>query len=174
MTSHRRTVRSLVLAFVVVFGGGMSVGFGQATQDTPGCGPDQAQGGKPMAMGGMDMKGMPMKGMTVNGMASDQECKIVALKARLKITDVQEDNWDRFAAALLEAANAMSGSYEKMVQPDTKGTLPLRLTREAEMLAEHLSSVKVLREALDPLYRTLNEKQKEIIDSVLIGPMGLM
>jgi len=75
---------------------------------------------------------------------------------------------------LRAAAGSMNEMYQQMMQSGPAATLPARLERREAMLSAHLSRVKALKEALDPLYASLSDEQKKIADSMMIGPMGMM
>ena len=107
-------------------------------------------------------------------MAAHVEGRIAALKAELKITDVQAAQWDRFADALRGTAKSMEAMQRQMMQASAPSTLPARLGRQEEMLTAHLAAVKSLRSALEPLYATFSDEQKKVADGIRIGPMGMM
>jgi hypothetical protein len=49
-----------------------------------------------------------------------------------------------------------------------------RLNRQEAMLTSHLSSVKALKDALEPLYATFSDEQKKAANGMMTGPMGIM
>jgi hypothetical protein len=65
---------------------------------------------------------------------------------------------------------------EPTVAPQDKhGTnLPEKLEAHEKRLVLHLESLKAIEIALTPLYATFDDKQKQIADTLKIGPMGLM
>jgi LTXXQ motif family protein len=71
-------------------------------------------------------------------------------------------------------AGSMNEMYQQMMQSGAAATLPARLERRETLLSGHLSRVKALKEALDPLYASFSDEQKKIADSLMIGPMGMM
>jgi len=75
---------------------------------------------------------------------------------------------------LRAAGGSMNDMYQQMMQSGPAATLPARLNRRETMLAAHLTRVKALKEALTPLYASFSDAQKEIADSMMIGPMGMM
>src|SRR6516164_6179100 len=105
-------------------------------------------------------------------MAANVEGRIASLKSELKITDAQTSAWNKFADALRAAGGSMNDMYQQMMQSGPAATLPARLNRRETMLAAHLTRVKALNEALTPLYASFSDAQKEIADSMMIGPMG--
>src|SRR6516225_3615697 len=126
-----------------------------------------------------DMMSMMRNMMTMMGaqsgmMAANVEGRIASLKSELKITDAQSSAWNKFADALRAAGGSMNDMYQQMMQSGPAATLPARLNRRETMLAAHLTRVKALKEALTPLYASFSDAQKEIADSMMIGPMGMM
>jgi hypothetical protein len=117
---------------------------------------------------------MNMMGAQSGMMIPNVEGGITALKTELKITDAQTAAWDRFAEAIRATAGSMNEMYQQMMQSGAAATLPARLERRETLLSGHLSRVKALKEALDPLYASFSDEQKKIADSHMIGPMGMM
>jgi LTXXQ motif family protein len=107
-------------------------------------------------------------------MTSSVEGRIATLKTELEITDAQASQWDRFADALRASAKSMGGMHQKMMSSGMGGTLLERLDRQEAMLSAHLTSVRSLKEALQPLYASFSDEQKKIADGMMIGPMGMM
>jgi hypothetical protein len=150
----------------------------------PGTGPDMPStppsNGMPMGMIGKDGQAGMMKQMMsmmrnmMTMMASHVEGRIASLKSELKITEAQTPQWNRFADALRATAKSMSGAHQKMMQPKGTGALPDRLEAREAILSAHLASLKVLKEALDPLYASFSDDQKKRADGLMIGPMGMM
>jgi hypothetical protein len=120
-----------------------------------------------------DMMNM-MMGAQGGMMTSNVEGRIATLKTELKITDTQATQWDHFAEALRASAKSMSGMHQKMMSSGMRGTLLERLDRQEAMLSAHLTSVKSLKEALQPLYASFSDEQKKVADGMMIGPMGMM
>lgn len=142
-----------------------------------------SQDGSGGMMMGRDMKDMmsmmrDMMNMMMSAqggmMASNVEGRIATLKIALKITDAQASQWDHFADALRASAKSMSGTHQKMMSSGMGGTLLERLDRQEAMLSAHLTSVRSLKEALQPLYASFSDEQKKIADAMMIGPMGMM
>ena len=65
-------------------------------------------------------------------------------------------------------------TVREMMQPGAGTTLPARLDRQEAMLSTHLTSLKALKDGLDPLYASFSDEQKKIADGMMIGPMGMM
>jgi hypothetical protein len=151
---------------------------GMVSQNGPGGMMGQNNPGGMMGM--KDMMSMMRNMMTMMSaqsgmMASNVEGRISSLQTELKITDAQASAWNRFAEALRATGGSMNGMYQQMMQSDpTATTLPARLDRQETMLSAHLSRIKTLKEALDPLYASFSDEQKKIANGVMIGPMGMM
>ncbi|MBO0734771.1 MAG: Spy/CpxP family protein refolding chaperone [Methylocapsa sp.] len=146
-------------------------------------------------MGGMNaedmMKNCPM--MTMMGGNPEHQAKmmsmmheklahapdrVTALKSQLKITEAQSPAWNKFADALLSASKsmdtAMGAKHKQMMASGAAPTQPEKLENHAKMASEHAAALQSIKAALDPLYVSLSDEQKKIIDSQRIGPMGLM
>lgn len=117
---------------------------------------------------------MTMMGAQSGMMSADVEGRIASLKTELKITDAQVPQWNRFADALRATAKSMNGMFEQMMPSAAEATLPQRLERREQMMSAHVTVLKTLREAVDPLYAALSDDQKQIADQLMIGPMGMM
>ena len=125
----------------------------------------------------------PVRGMMMNmtrhgGMARETpvdhiEGRIAYLKAEIKITPDQEDKWKTFAEALRRAAtqknmmHGQMGSEKSMSWQD-------RLAKHEERLQAHLSLLKSVKDAADPLFASFNDEQREVANELLSGPMGIV
>jgi hypothetical protein len=102
----------------------------------------------------------------------------MALKSGLKITEAQTPAWNKFAEALLAASKsmdaAMEAKHKQMMASGGGPTQPEKLENHVKMAFEHAASLQAIKTALDPLYASLSDEQKKIMDSQRIGPMGLM
>jgi uncharacterized small protein (DUF1192 family) len=116
---------------------------------------------------------MPMMNAASNMMSSHIEDRIAQLKEELKITDAQLAQWSAFADALRSASHSMSGTCQQMMQQDAN-SLPKRLDAHEKLLAQHLTSLLALEEAVTTLYPTLTDGQKSKLDGLMVGPMGMM
>lgn len=131
-------------------------------------------GGDTKQMMSMMRNMMTMMSADTGMMLSNVEGRIASLKTELKIIDAQEPQWNRFADGLRGAGKSMNGMYGQMMQTGATATLQARLDRQETMLSTHLSSLKALKEALEPLYASFSDEQKELADGLMIGPMGMM
>jgi hypothetical protein len=116
---------------------------------------------------------MPMMGAASNMMSSHVEDRIAQLKEELKVTNAQLPRWTAFADAMRGASHSMNGMYQQMMQQGA-GSLPKRLDAHEKLMAQHLTSLRTLKEAAAALYPTLTDDQKSKLDSVMVGPMGMM
>src|SRR6266536_3031427 len=182
---HRKTCLSLVLALALAATGAVAAE-AEHEQHRPGATPPAAAANPASSMPGMPMAGMPgawgnmpMMGMMQmmmgqNGMAGHVEGRIAFLKAELKITDAQQPMWNAVADAMRANAKDMAGMPHGMAMMGGSGTLPGKLVAHEKMLAVHLDGLRKLRTAFDPLYPALNADQKKTVDSLMIGPMGVI
>ena len=160
-------------------GGMMAQGGMMGQGGTMGQGGMMGQSGSAGMTGMNNMMSMMRNMMTMMSaqsgmMAANVEGRIASLKSELKITDAQISAWNKFADALRAAGGSMNDMYQQMMQSGPAATLPARLDRRETMLSAHLSRVKALKEALDPLYASFTDEQKKIANGIMIGPMGMM
>jgi len=113
-------------------------------------------------------------GMGMPSGAEHIEGRLAFIKAELKITDAQAQQWNAFA----EAVRGNSGSMAEMRKSMMGGqgapaTLPERLAREDKLVTAHLAALKKTEEAVLQLYSVLTDDQKKVADGIVLGPMGL-
>ena len=92
--------------------------------------------------------------------AAFTDARIAALTAGLELTAEQEKNWPGFEAALRDIAKARA---ERAVahRDEPRPTDPVeRLRRQAETLTTAGAALKRLADAQDPLYKSLDDNQK--------------
>ncbi len=103
--------------------------------------------------------------------------RVAALKTKLKITEAQSPAWNKFADALLAAAKSAEESIETMHMQtlhSVSSSLPEKLEFHAKMAAARAASLNSIKAALDPLYASLSDEQKQIADGLHISSIGLM
>lgn len=104
--------------------------------------------------------------------------RIAALKTKLKITEAQTPAWNKFADALLAAAKSAEESIETIhmqtLHSVSSSSLPEKLEFHAKMAATRASSLSAIKAALDPLYASFSDEQKQIADGMHISSIGLM
>ena len=139
-----------------------------------GMGPGTMRGdGCEAGMGMMCMMGeQPRMGMMGQAnMTARVEQRLAALKTRLKITDAQSKQWDAYAAAVRDAANAMSGQRRAFMGRMHGAALPQRLDFHEAMLVSHLEQLRKTKAAVAALYAVLSDDQKKTADNAMMGPM---
>jgi hypothetical protein len=102
------------------------------------------------------------------------EGRLAFIKAELKITDAQAQQWNAFA----DAVRANTGSMAEMRKSMMSGqggaaTLPERLAREDRLVTAHLTALKKTEEAVSKLYAVLSDDQRKAADTIVVGPMGM-
>ena len=160
-----RPLSALSIAATIAF-----AAFAASAQTTPMMGGEMK--GEDM-MKGCDMMGGDMTRMMpmMHEKLSHAGDRVAALTADLKITEAQMPAWNKFADALLVAAKSMEKSMESMRrrrEPSREARTPCENGRWTSQ------SLQAIKAALDPLYASLSDEQKEIADGLRIGPMGLM
>ena len=138
-----------------------------------GMGGGQGQGmmmGQGMMQGGMMQGGMMGGGMMGAGPARFVEGRIAFLEAELAPTGDQRPLFDAYAEALRDQAQSMQVMHDQMMSGERPATYPERLEFMEQAMAARSESLAVLREAVTPLYESLDDTQREVFDEL----MGMM
>lgn len=100
------------------------------------------------------LKSVDWKGLT--------EARIDVIKAALQLTPEQEKLWPPVEEAMMARAQARYARLEAMAKPRTERRDALELMQaRANNMAERAAELKKLSEAWQPLYETLDAKQKQ-------------
>lgn len=103
------------------------------------------------------------------------EGRIAFLKAELRITPEQEPLWNAFAEVLRANTRGMMDGMTMGRLGGVAATPLQRVDLGERALASRLESVRKLKAALVPLYRSFEGAQKQTADKLLMPPMmGLM
>ena len=97
------------------------------------------------------------------------DARIAGLKAGLKLTPDQEKNWPAVESALRERAKVRAERFEQFrkaqeqrrANPDQRRDVLDSMKTRADEMAAAAASLKKLTEAIDPLYKSLDESQKQ-------------
>ncbi len=97
------------------------------------------------------------------------DARIAGLKAGLKLTPAQEKNWPAVEAALRDRAKSRAerfDQFQKMreqrrADPGQRGDMLERMKTRADQMATSAASMKKLADAIDPLYKSLDDGQKQ-------------
>jgi zinc resistance-associated protein len=96
------------------------------------------------------------------------DARIAGLKAGLKLTPAQEKNWPAVESALRERAKLRTERFEQMrklrEQSDAsqrERDIIERMRTRADAMTTEGATLKRLAEAVDPLYKSLDEGQKQ-------------
>ena len=132
-------------------------------------------GGNMMGQGQAGPAGMmPMMNMMSQAGADHIEGRLAFIKAELKITDAQAQQWNAFADAVRGNVGSMAEMRESMMGGQgAPATLPERLSREDKLVTAHLAALKKAEEAVTQLYGVLTDDQKKVADTIVVGPMGM-
>lgn len=134
-------------------------------------------GGNMMGQGQAGPAGMmPMMNMMMGAQSGVEhiEGRLAFIKAELKITDTQAQQWNAFAEAVRGNAGSMAEMRKSMMgSQGAPATLPERLAREDKLVAAHLAALKKTEEAVAQLYGVLTDDQKKVADTIVVGPMGM-
>ena len=140
--------------------------------------PGSMMGGNMRGPGQTDRAGMmPMTNMMTGSQfgAAHVEGRLAFVKAELKITDGQAQQWNAFADAVRVNAGSMSEMRSSMMSgQDGPSALPERLAREDKLVTAHLAAIKRTEDAVAQLYAALTDEQKKVADTIMLGPMGML
>lgn len=102
------------------------------------------------------------------------DARIAGLKAGLKLNADQEKLWPDVEKALRDAAQARAERMAKFKEErkeareeGKKGDFVERLRRGADMATERAAEMRKLADAVDPLYKTLDDGQKRRLGMLL-------
>ncbi|NTU76304.1 MAG: Spy/CpxP family protein refolding chaperone [Alphaproteobacteria bacterium] len=109
--------------------------------------------------------------------------RLKSMKDELKITSDQEKLWKTFVDALYknekekqrieaEASHRNLSQSEKAALTKEAQKLTYVLGMMEKMIRERLEGLQQIKAALDPLYASFNEKQKEIADRRMFQEIG--
>ena len=88
------------------------------------------------------------------------DARITDLKTDLRLTRVQEKNWPKFEAALRETAKKRAEQFEHLRQTREQSAAPQSRDR-ADVTPAETANQKLLAAALEPLYKSLDDGQKQ-------------
>ena len=129
------------------------------------------------SMGMMQMMGMMGRGM--DGMATIDriEGRIAFLRAELKITDAQADEWNVFADALRTNARKLTEvratTMPKPGDGQPASALSARLDQQEQWLAARLDGTRAMKSTFAKLNEALSEDQKKTANDLLAPHMGM-
>jgi hypothetical protein len=144
---------------------GMGPGPGMMGQ---GMGPGMTgQGGM---MGGGIQGVMPMMGMMqmMHG-AQHIEGRLAFAKTELKITSAQEKAWDDFSNAVRQAAakTQESGRMMHAMSGAAGHASPIQMLEQHEKnLAARLEALRIVKPAIEPLYASFSDEQKQAFHQI--------
>jgi hypothetical protein len=96
------------------------------------------------------------------------EGRIAFLKAELKITDAQQPQWDKVAAAMRDNARELDQAVGEMrASRDQPQNAMQRLEARARFAGLRARTTQRLADAFQPLYASLSDQQKPAADELL-------
>src|SRR5262249_701384 len=98
---------------------------------------------------------------TPEQMLARTDARIGELKAELKLTPAQEKNWPAFETAVRDSAKVRAAHFEEVrrTRETNGGSAATGGTREPS--AAETAAQKKLTDAFDPLYKSLDDGQKQ-------------
>jgi len=100
------------------------------------------------------------------------EGRIAFLKAELRITDAQSQQWTAFADALRQGSGTVGAAHDGKMDETRSGTAPARAEREVKLLSARLDAMRSVAAAEAALYGVMTQEQKTAADEMLTSPMG--
>ncbi|MGE0340834.1 MAG: Spy/CpxP family protein refolding chaperone [Xanthobacteraceae bacterium] len=113
---------------------------------------------------------------TINQIVAREDARIAQLKANLKLADDQQDDWNRFEAALKDisrkrAERSIKIREEQDKRDAEKDGKPLThaeaLRRHADALTFRAEEIRALADAAEPISAKLSEAQRRRVDEVI-------
>jgi zinc resistance-associated protein len=105
------------------------------------------------------------------------DARIAGLKAGLKLTPEQERLWPQVESALREAAKARAERFARFREERREARGPVdplqRLRRGADVMTERGNDLRRLADAVEPLYKTLDEAQKRRLSVMMAAGMRM-
>lgn len=128
-------------------------------------------------MGGYGWGG-GMMGYGPETMMDRVDGRLAFMKTELKITDAQSGAWDEFAKVFRQTSethNQLMTSMMKEMQDGSffKKPLPERLQYQQTLMESRVEDIKTIRDALDKLYKALDDSQKKSADEIVLPMMGM-
>lgn len=134
-------------------------------------------GGGHMMHGGSD-SGHMMRSGGPGWMLERTDGRLAFLKTELKITKAQGSAWDKLAEAVRTTSETHKAMMQNMMEEHRSGEffkrpLPERLAFHQTHLEARLEQVKSVSEAVDGLYKVLDDSQKKSADEIVLPMMGM-
>jgi zinc resistance-associated protein len=101
--------------------------------------------------------------LTVNQLVAGEDARTARLKADLRLTAEQEPAWPALETALRQMGNTRAERQVRMSaerEPKESDDFVARLNTRATFLSERSAYLKKLADAIQPLYTSLDERQK--------------
>jgi ABC-type transporter Mla subunit MlaD len=109
---------------------------------------------------------------SVNQIVAEEDAHTARIKADLRLTPDQEKNWPGFESALHDIATTRADRIVALQaesgQRKDSGDAIEHLNRRARSLADRSDNMKKLADAAEPLYASLDERQKRRFANELI------
>ena len=139
-------------------------------------------GGQAMMMDGQGIRGgqammhggQGMMGGSTDGRLDRIEGRLAFLRTELKITDAQMPQWNKLTEAVRASGKNMNERMQaRMAEQEQAATLPERLERREQLMTARLEEVKQVKGALNELYSSLTEEQKNEANTLVLPMIGM-
>jgi len=177
-----RSIAMLAAALVIaagMYGGAraqdQSQQQGPSSDSMMGGGMMGGQGGMGPGMMGYGGMGPRMMGQAMCTKVSDIDGRLAYLKAEIKITEAQEPLWDAYSATAHDNAKAILARCTAVSQQGSSTlSLPDRLDQYELLMSARLDALRATIKTVKPLYAALTDSQKQTVDRLFWGPMGMI
>jgi hypothetical protein len=109
----------------------------------------------------------------VNQLVAGEDARTARLKADLRLTPDQEKAWPALETALHDMGNARAERQVRLVAEGERKAADdfvARLNNRSTFLGERSAYLKKLADAIQPLYTSLDEKQKKTFANHFVRP----
>ena len=98
------------------------------------------------------------------------DTRLADLELKLQLTAAQKPLWDNFAGVIRAHREAMMAHFKDHMRDQESLDAPARLDRRLKMLNLQIADLQQTKQALAPLWATLNPGQRAILNDVAWHP----
>ncbi len=111
--------------------------------------------------------------LTANQISNEFAARTARIKADLRLTPEQEKNWPGFESAVKDLGKSNADRHAAFQAERTQQKAPLdaieQMREEAKFMSERAADRKALADAAQPLYASLDDRQKQRFAKQLFG-----
>ena len=98
------------------------------------------------------------------------EARLADLELKLQLTAAQKPLWDNFAGVITAQKAAMMAHFKDHMRGQESVDAPARIDRRLKMLNLQIADLQQAKQALAPLWATLNPGQRAILNDAAWHP----